>query len=223
MNSEKKVVIFSMEFLVRIVNSPSTLFPIACMDLSRVLSTAQTGEPQARAELIQAAYQQLRRLAAGKMAGERQDHTLTSTALVHEVSVRMLTDSQVPTENWAQFFAYASTAMRNLLVDHARARGRQKRGGDRQKFSFDEAMIACNEQRDDFIALNDALQKLADLEPRKAQVVEMRYFGGMSIQEVASALDISVATVSRDWVVAQGWLLCELRQPEASDEGEAVE
>lgn len=119
------------------------------VDFTQILHSAKSGDPEARASLIQAAYHDLRRLAAGKMNSERQDHTLTSTALVHEVSLRLLEDNQVPTESRKQFFAYASTAMRNLLIDHARTRGRQKRGGDRQKFSFDEAMIACDEQRDD--------------------------------------------------------------------------
>ena len=185
------------------------------MDLTQILNSAKAGDPDTRANLIQAAYNDLRKLAATKMIGERQDHTLTSTALVHEVSLRMLNDSHVPTENRGQFFAYASTAMRNLLIDHARTCGRQKRGGDRRKFSFDEATIACDEQCDDFLALDEALTKLAELEPRKAQVVEMRYFGGMSNQEIASTLGVSLATVKRDWVVAQSWLLRELQQDES--------
>ena len=192
-------------------------FRVSALDLTQILRSASTGDPDARARVIQAAYDDLRELAAGKMSGERQNHTLTSTALVHEVSMKMLNDSRVPTESRGQFFAYASKAMRNLLIDHARNRGRQKRGGDRQKFSLEEAMIACDEQRDEFLALNDALESLADLEPRKAQVVEMRYFGGMSNQEIASALDISLATVKRDWEVAKTWLLRQLLQKDSSD------
>lgn len=187
------------------------------MDITQILQTAAKGDPEARASLIQAAYEDLRKLAAGKMANERQNHTLTSTALVHEVSMKLLNDSHVPTASRGQFFAYASKAMRNLLIDHARTRGRQKRGGDREKFSFDEAMVACEEQRDEFLALNDALETLADVEPRKAQVVEMRYFGGMSNQEIASALEISLATVKRDWEVAKVWLLRQLLQGDTSD------
>ncbi|MDA8744815.1 sigma-70 family RNA polymerase sigma factor [Rubripirellula amarantea] len=177
------------------------------MDLTQILTAANAGDAEARSQLIQAAYNDLRQLAAGKMANERQDHTLSSTALVHEVSMKLLDDSRVPTESRGQFFAYASKAMRNLLIDHARTKGRQKRGGDRQKFSFDEALVACDEQRDEFLALNSALEKLAELEPRKAQVVEMRYFGGLSNQEIASALETSLATVKRDWEVARTWLL----------------
>lgn len=186
------------------------------MDLTQILKTAAEGDPDARANLIQAAYEDLRQLAAGKMAGERQDHTLTSTALVNEASMRLLTDANVPTENRGQFFAYASKAMRNFLIDHARTKGRQKRGGDRQKFSFEEAMVAAEDQRDELLALNDALESLAELEPRKAQVVEMRYFGGMSNREIATALGTSLATVKRDWEVARTWLLRQLMQADAA-------
>lgn len=187
------------------------------MDRSQVLKTAVEGDHNARAKLIEAAYNDLRQLAAGKMARERQDHTLTSTALVNEVSMKMLNDSQVPTESRGQFFAYASKAMRNPLIDHARTKGRQKRGGDRQQFAFEEAMVACEEQRGEFLALNDALESLAEWEPRKAQVVEMRYFGGMSNQEIANALDTSLATVKRDWEVARTWLLRKLLQGDSSE------
>ncbi len=192
------------------------------MDLTNLLKLAETGDEDARANLIQTTYDELRRMAARKMAGERQDHTLTSTALVNEVSLRLLTDSQIPTKNQKQFFSYAATAMRNLLVDHARTRGRQKRGGNRQKFSFDEAMLACDQQRDEFLALDEALEKLGKLEPRKSQVVEMRYFGGMNNEEVANMLDISIATVKRDWVVAQAWLRRELQQSSVGDEWAAT-
>lgn len=188
------------------------------MDITQILKTAEEGDPEARANLVQAAYDDLRKLAAGKMAQERLDHTLTSTALVNEVSMRILNDSRVPTESRGQFFAYASKAMRNLLIDHARSKGRQKRGGGRQRFSFEEALVACEEQSEDFLALNDALESLAEMEPRKAQVVEMRYFGGMSNQEIADALGTSLATVKRDWEVARTWLLRQLMQEESAQD-----
>jgi len=188
------------------------------LDLTQVLALAKEGDQNARANVIQAAYEDLRRLASAKMSDERQNHTLTSTALVHEVSIKMLNESRVPIANRGQFFAYASKAMRNLLIDHARTKGRQKRGGDRQRFEFDEALVACAEQKDDFLALNDALEALAQLEPRKAQVVEMRYFGGMSNQEIASALGSSLATGKRDWTVAKTWLMRELIQGDSEDE-----
>ena len=182
------------------------------MDLTRILHSAQDGDSDARARVIQAAYDDLKKLAAGKMVGESQDHTLSATALVHEVSLKLLTDNEVPVSSRGQFFGYASRAMRNLLIDHARTKGRQKRGGDRQKFEFKEAVVASQEQSDDLLALNDALDGLANIETRKAKVVEMRYFGGMSNQEVADALEISLATVKRDWEVAKAWLLKTLRE-----------
>ena len=186
------------------------------MDLTAILQSASSGDANARAELIEIAYQDLKRLASRKMNDQRLDHTLTATALVNEVSLKMLNESSISANNGKQFFAFASTAMRNLLIDHARSKGRKKRGGDRGKFTFDEAVIACETQSDELLALNDALNALEKVEPRKAQVVEMRYFGGMSNQEVAAALDISLATVKRDWVVAKSWLICELGSDESN-------
>jgi RNA polymerase sigma factor (TIGR02999 family) len=180
------------------------------LDVTQILQQAEAGDADARARLIQAAYEDLRQMAAARMTDERQNHTLTSTALVHEVSMKMLTESQLPVANRGQFFSYASKAMRHFLIDYARTRGRQKRGGDRNRFSFDEALVASHEQRDDLLALNDALEELAEIDPRKAQLVEMRYFGGLSNQDIAEALNISLATVKRDWTVAKAWLLKEL-------------
>ena len=188
------------------------------MELSDILRTANHGDEKARGQLIQSAYEELRKLANQKMQSQEQNHTLTATALVNEASIKLLDASHVPFENRKQFFAYASTAMRRLLIDHARGKGRQRRGGDKKKFSFDEALVACQEQRDDILALNEALDHLAELKPRCAQVVEMRYFGGMSNQEVADSLGVSLATVKRDWEVAKCWLLCELSNDESTSE-----
>ena len=136
------------------------------MDITQILQSADAGDSTARSELIQAVYHDLRQMAAGKMASERQDHTLSATALVHEVSMKILSDADVPTENRGQFFAYASKAMRNFLVDHARTRGRQKRGGDRKRVMVEEAMIACEQQSEDLLALNEAIDALAKLQPQ---------------------------------------------------------
>ena len=181
------------------------------MDLTEVLHQAQVGDSDARGKLIQVAYDDLRRIASGQMSKQRCDHTLTSTALVNEVSLKLLHDHNIPTESRSQFFAYASCAMRNLLIDHARSRGRQKRGGGRNRFAFEEAMVAAQEQSEDMLALNQALEALAEREPRKAQVVEMRYFGGMKLEEIGHALGISLATVKRDWDVARTLLLRALK------------
>ena len=182
------------------------------LDLTQILIRAESGDDDARADLIQASYQELHRIASAKMAEERQNHTLTSTALVHEVSLRLLTESQLPAGGRGQFYAYAAKAMRHYLIDHARSKGRQKRGGGRSRLSIDEAVLASREQRDDFLALNEALDELAQIAPRKARLVELRYFGGLSNLELADALQISPATVKRDWTVAKAWLLNELRE-----------
>ena len=182
------------------------------MDITQIIQRAESGDTDAKAELIQAAYAELRSLASARIASERQDHTLTATALVHEVSLKLLESSKLAASNRSQFFGFAARTMRNLLIDHARTRGSQKRGGDRQRFAFEEAATASVEQSEDLIALNNALEQLANVDQRKAQVVEMRYFGGMTNDEVAAALDISKATVKRDWDVAKGWLLQTLRQ-----------
>lgn len=182
------------------------------MDVSTLLQRAGTGDSNARGELIQATYDQLHRLATARMRNERPDHTLTATALVHEVSVQLLERSQVPVENHGQFLALAARAMRNLLIDHARSKGRVKRGGGRKKIELDEALIACDQQSPELLELHDALTRFAEIDERKSRVVEMRYFGGLSIDEVAAALEISPATVKRDWEVAKTWLLHELKR-----------
>jgi len=165
-----------------------------------------------RRQLVQTVYDDLRKLASRQMASQNPGHTLTATALVNEVSLRLLSDNGIPPQDRSQFLAYASRAMRNMLIDHARSKGRQKRGGDHKLFSFHEAVVAANEQSEELLQLHDALERLAVLLPRKAQVVEMRYFGGMQLSEVAEALEISVATVKRDWEVAKTMLLQELQQ-----------
>ncbi|MGI9429795.1 MAG: ECF-type sigma factor [Bythopirellula sp.] len=181
------------------------------MEFTQILRSANEGDTSDRANLIQASYDEVRKLAAGRMASARQDHTLTATALAHEASLRMLGDNQLPTENRGKFFAYVMTVMRNLLIDHARLRGRQKRGGHLRKRSFDDAHIAGKEQREDFLALEEALKRLAEVEPRMAQVVEMRFYSGMSNREIAKTLGIALSTVKRDWADAKAWLLEELQ------------
>ena len=180
--------------------------------MTKLLKLAKNGDDKARADVIRVAYEDLRRVAQAQMRDQRQDHTLSSTALVHEVAVRILENGHVASENRAQFLAYASTAMRRILVDHARARGAQKRKANRQQLEFDEALVAASEQRDDFLRLNEALDELAEMDPRSGRIVEMRYFGGMSHSEVAAALEVSLSTVKRDWETAKAWLLCEISQ-----------
>jgi RNA polymerase sigma factor (TIGR02999 family) len=185
------------------------------MNVTQLFAQATHGDANARSELIRTAYDKLRALAAARMRQERPDHTLTATALVHEVSLQLLQQSDLTVESQGQFLAFAAKAMRNLLVDHARARGRQKRGGGRQKLSLDEALVPDEEQNRQLVDLNEALQRFSQLDARKGQVVELRYFGGLSIPETAEILGVSPATVKRDWEVARAWLLRELQSESA--------
>lgn len=182
------------------------------MELSELLQHAKSGDAAARAELVRVAYDDLRRIARNQMQDERLDHTLTATALVHEVSARLLEQSQVHVQNRGDFMAYAATAMRNVLISHARAKNSDKRGGQGQKLQLEEACTAADQQPAELLELNDALERLMQIDPRRAQVVEMRYFAGLSIDEIAASLDTSPATVKRDWNVAKMWLARELSQ-----------
>lgn len=155
-------------------------------------------------------YDELRRLAARCMRNERAGHTLEATALVNEVYLRLVQANRVEVTSRAHFFALAAQMMRRLLVDSARARGNIKRGGRVCKVSLDEAAAVVADSRIDFVALEDALQKLEALHPRKVQVVELRYFGGLSLEESAAALGVSTDTVKRDWRFARAWLSREL-------------
>jgi RNA polymerase sigma factor (TIGR02999 family) len=181
------------------------------MNLELLLERACKGDALARGELIQVTYDQLRALAAAHMRDERPDHTLTATALVHEVSMQLLEGAAVKANSHGQFLALAAKAMRNLLIDHARSRGRQKRGGHVERLSLNESLAANNEREQDLVDLDEALQRFSQLDARKGQVVELRYFGGLSIDETAQILGVSTATVKRDWEVAKAWLLRELQ------------
>jgi RNA polymerase sigma factor (TIGR02999 family) len=181
------------------------------MNVNQLLERACQGDSRARGELIRATYDQLRAMAAAHMRDERPDHTLTATALVHEVSLQLLEGIAVTANNRGQFLALAAKAMRNLLIDHARARGRQKRGGSLQKLSLDEDLAACDERNQELVDLDEALERFSQIDARKSQVVELRYFGGLSIEETAQILEVSPATVKRDWEVARAWLLRALQ------------
>lgn len=144
------------------------------------------------------------------MNRERPGHTLQATALVNEVFIRLIDGKQVQFRNRAHFFAIAARLMRRILVDAARARNYQKRGGGAPLVSLDEALMISPERDRELVALDDALTALADVDARKSQVVELRYFGGLSVEDTAAALDVSGDTVMRDWRLARGWLLREL-------------
>jgi RNA polymerase sigma factor (TIGR02999 family) len=162
--------------------------------------------------LMPLVYDELRRIAAGYIRRERPGQTLQATALVNEAYVRLIDIKHVNWQDRAHFFAMSSRLMRRILVDFARAKGYQKRGGDAQKVSLDEALLVSQEPARELIALDAALTALAAFDARKAQVVEMRFFGGLSVEETAEALNVSVDTVMRDWKLAKAWLLRELKQ-----------
>ena len=144
------------------------------------------------------------------MRGERPSHTLQTSALVNEAYLRLAGAEDIQWQNRAHFFAIAAQVMRHILVDHARRRDKQKRGGVVQKVELDEAMLVSDERAAEVVALDDALKSLAKIDPRKSQLVELRFFGGMSIDETAEVLQVSPGTVMRDWTIAKAWLLREI-------------
>jgi RNA polymerase sigma-70 factor (ECF subfamily) len=168
------------------------------------------GDPGAMERLLPLVHHELRRIATRHMAGERQDHVLQATALVNEVYLRLVDIRRVQWQDRAHFFAMAARLMRRVLVDFARARKNQKRGGALRRVTFDENLAVASGTPDDLIAIDDALRALAAQYERKSQVVELRFFGGLSVEETAEVLKISPETVMRDWRFAKNWLVREL-------------
>jgi RNA polymerase sigma factor (TIGR02999 family) len=151
-------------------------------------------------------YDELRKLAGGYLQAERADNTLQATALVHEAYLRLVDWQNVTWQNRAHFFAVAAQVMRHILVDHAREKGAQKRGGGMTKLSLDEALSFAQQREVDMVALDDALKELAEFDETQGKIVELRFFGGLTIEETAEALRISPATVKREWTMAKAWL-----------------
>jgi RNA polymerase sigma factor (TIGR02999 family) len=174
-------------------------------DVTELLARWHRGDREALAELMPIVYGELRRLALRYMRGEQVDHTLQPTALVHEAYLRLVGTDRQPFNNRVHFYGAAAQAMRRVLVDHARRRRAQKRGDDPAMVSLD-AMDVGVDMRQDLVALDEALTQLAALAPQPARVVELRYFGGLSIDETAEALGVAPATVKRHWVYARAWL-----------------
>ena len=176
-------------------------------DVTKVLRELSEGDRDAPARLMPLVYNELRKLSQGYLLGERPDHTLQATALVHEAYIRLVDWENVSWQNRAHFFAAAAQVMRRILVDYARERNAQKRGGGVTKLSLDEAISFAPEREVDLVALDDALQSLALLDDEQSRIVELRFFGGLTIEETAEALRISPATVKkREWTLAKAWL-----------------
>jgi RNA polymerase sigma-70 factor (ECF subfamily) len=180
--------------------------------ISDLVEDASRGHAAAMSELLPIVYQELRRVAAGYLRRERPGQTLQATALVHEAYLRLLREQQVSWQNRAHFCAIAANSMRQILVERARARHAAKRGGDRQRITLDEAVAPAHadDAGVDIDALDQALTRLAALDAQQARLVELRYFGGLTIEETAEVLGVSPATVKRSWVVAKAWLRKEL-------------
>ena len=183
-------------------------------DLTRLLVRLTDGDRGVLDELLPLIYSELRKLASNYLRRERSGHTLQATALVHEAYLRLVDQNQVQWQNRAHFFGVAAQAMRRILVDHARTHMAAKRGSGGVKLSLEdnEAAIVSDTRAEEMVALDDALNRLAEQDPQKSRIVELRFFGGLSIEETAEVLGIGTATVTRQWRMARAWLYGEIQQ-----------
>lgn|SRR3982751_1966418 len=179
-------------------------------NITQMLRDWGDGRQEVLDDLLPHIYSELHRQAAAYLRRERPNHTLQTTALVHEAYLKLVDQRNVEWKNRGHFFALAAQAMRRILVDHAKARHRSKRGGSEEAVSLNEELLPTEEPNVDLIALDEALSRLAKLDPQQERIVEMRYFAGLSLEETAAVLDISRATAARDWAVAKAWLHREL-------------
>jgi RNA polymerase sigma factor (TIGR02999 family) len=184
-------------------------------EVTEMLLAWNRGEPGALNRLLPAVQKELHRVARGYMRRERPDHTLQATALVNEAYLRLVDQTRVTWKNRAHFIAVAARLMRRILVDHARARTAKKRGGPDLRLTLASDVAAPDQKNVDLVALDTALEKLGALEPRQARVVELRFFGGLTREEAAEALDVSPVTVKRDWIAARAFLYRELKGGQA--------
>ena len=180
-------------------------------DVTTLLAQVREGNQEAANRLIPLIYAELRRMASARMRRERRGHTLQATALVHEVYLRMTGGQQAEWQNRAHFFAIAAHTMRQILLDHARHRQAAKRGGsDNRRVNIDAELLIAPEKLEDVLALDEALERLEELEPRQARQVELRFFAGMSVEEAAEVMGMSQITLKRDWRSAKAWLHREM-------------
>ena len=186
-------------------------------DVTQILSRLEQGDPGAAAQLLPLIYEELRRLAARKLAHEKPGQTLQTTDLVHEAYLRLIDQKHVRWQNRAHFFAIAARMMRRILITHAQSHACAKRGGGAVKVSLDEAATLSQERAAALTALDEALNRLAAIDPRRSQVVELRFFGGLSNEEIAEVLKTSPNTVTRDWNVAKAWLYREMGKEQGDE------
>jgi len=180
--------------------------PPSPSEVTQLLKDWSSGDHEALDRLIPIVYAELRAIAARYLRRERRDHTLQPTALVNEAYLRLIDQKQVQWQNRAHFIGVAAQMMRRILVDHAKSHNRAKRGGGAQRVSLDEAMAVSDERANDLLELDSALTALATFDDRKSRVVEMRYFGGLTVEETAEVLKVSEMTVAREWKLAKAWL-----------------
>jgi RNA polymerase sigma factor (TIGR02999 family) len=185
-------------------------------DVTQLLVAWSNGNQAARDRLMSVVYEELHRLARRYMRRESPGHTLQTSALVNEAFLRLVDQRNVQWQNRAHFFGIAAQMMRRILVDYARSRSYAKRGGGIQAMSLDEALVVSHERSEEVVNVHEALERLAEFDPRKGQIVELRFFGGLSIEETAEVLGVSPGTVMRDWTLAKAWLRREMLS-EASD------
>ncbi len=179
-------------------------------DVTQLLLKWGDGDREALENLLPLVYRELHQLASRYLRRERSDHTLQATALVHEAYLKLIDQREVKWQNRAHFFGVAAQAMRRILVDHARGRGAAARGGGAQRVALDEALIVSDERTAEVVALDEALTRLAEIAPRKSRLVELRFFGGLSIEEAAEVLGVSPGTVMREWTFTKAWLRKEI-------------
>jgi len=181
-------------------------------DVTSLLKKLADGNQEAARELVPLVYRELHRLAASHLRRERRDHTLQATALVHEAYIKLIAQGNADWQNRAHFFAVASNLMRRILVDYARRQLRAKRGGRQTKLSLDEVVLLSPECPDKMLALDECLTKLEKLDARQSRIVELRYFGGLTVDEAAEVLGVSPTTIRREWTSAKAYLYGELKQ-----------
>ena len=182
----------------------------ALNDVPKVLAELTRGDPEAPAQLLLMVYDELRRLAESYLRNEPAGHTLQPTALVHEVYLRLVGNGECVWENRAQFFAIAARAMRHLLIDHARRRRAARRGGDRHKVPLHEIAEPAADRDAYLVAIDDALTELSAIDSQLSRVIELRFFGGLTVEETAQVMDVSPVTIKRMWKLAKGWLHREI-------------
>ncbi|HVF51142.1 MAG TPA: sigma-70 family RNA polymerase sigma factor [Pyrinomonadaceae bacterium] len=188
-------------------------------DVTQLLLDWSSGKREAMDDLLPLVYKELRQLADRYLRRERSDHTLQATALVHEAYLKLIDQRNVQWQNRAHFFGVAAQAMRRILVDHARNHQAAKRGSGGQKISLDEGLMVTDERAHELVALDDALNELAGFDEQKGRIVELRFFGGLTIEETAEVLGIGTATVIREWRMAKAWLYQSISgdEPESTD------